>query len=71
MVRRPAKVDDVESHIGAETMPGCVNDCVLVLLLITILGENVQALLDGQRGIEDDESETERKDIVAGASFEK
>lgn len=36
-----------------------------------VLYEDVQALLDGQRCIEHDKSETERKDIIAGTDFEE
>jgi len=36
-----------------------------------ILNENVQALLDGERGVKDDESETEGKDVVTGADLQE
>jgi hypothetical protein len=36
-----------------------------------ILNEDVQTLLDGQRRIEDDESEAERKDIVGVSGLEE
>jgi hypothetical protein len=36
-----------------------------------ILNENVQAFLDGERGVEDDESETEGEDVVAGADLQE
>lgn len=87
MVRRPAKVEDVESHSGAETIPvlcmlSSQRDCIrdahsprsrrkLVGGRHAVLYEDVQALLDGQRCIEHDKSETERKDIIAGTDFEE
>lgn len=36
-----------------------------------ILDENVQAFLDGERGVEDDESETERENVVTGANLQE
>lgn len=37
----------------------------------TILDEDVQALLDKQRGIEYNQTEADGKDVVAGADFEE
>ena len=34
-----------------------------------ILNKNVQALFDGQRGIEDDQAEAQGEDIVTGADL--
>lgn len=36
-----------------------------------VLNENVQALFDGERGIEDDESEAEREHIVGVSGLEE
>jgi hypothetical protein len=36
-----------------------------------ILNKNVQAFLDGERGVEDDESETEGENVVAGADLQE
>lgn len=36
-----------------------------------ILDEDVQAFLDGERGVEDDESETEGEDVVASADLQE
>jgi hypothetical protein len=55
-VSSPAKVDDFESHSGAETMPARTDQLLhlyIVLYELTILIEDVQALLHQQRGIED------------------
>lgn len=73
MVSRPAKVDVLESHSGAETMPvWLVSDCSWELAAQrTILDEDVQALLDEQGGVEDDQTEAERQDVVAGPDLEK
>jgi hypothetical protein len=38
---------------------------------LAILNEDVQTLLDGQRRIEDNQTETERKDIITRADFEE
>ena len=38
---------------------------------LTALDENVQALLDQQRGVEDDEPVAERQDIVARSHLEE
>lgn len=35
------------------------------------MDENVQALFDGERGIEDDESKTEGEDVVAIADLQE
>jgi hypothetical protein len=37
----------------------------------TILDQNIEALLNRKRGVEDDQSETEGKYIVAPAHFQK
>lgn len=37
----------------------------------TILDEDVQALLDKQSGVEDDEAETEGQDVITRADLEK
>lgn len=37
----------------------------------TVLDQDVQALFNGQRGIENDETETQREDIIAVADFEE
>ena len=44
---------------------------IYVMSLRTILGKDVEALLDRQAGIEDDESKTERKDVIAVANLEE
>jgi hypothetical protein len=36
-----------------------------------ILNENVQALLDGQPGIEDDQAKTQGEDVVTSADLEE
>lgn len=70
----PAKVDVFESHSGADTMP-VVGVSALAsmrgLVLLTILNEDVEALLDQQRLIEDDQAETQGQNVVAGADFEE
>lgn len=38
---------------------------------LTVLDQDAQALLDQQRGIEDDQSEAQGQDVVAGADFEE
>ena len=62
----PAKVEVLESHRGAETMPVAIhinNSFQLSPLpaayvgLVTILDQDVEALLDRQGGIEFDEPE--------------
>jgi hypothetical protein len=44
---------------------------LMVLGYLTVLEEDGQALLDEKVGIENDESEGERKDIVTGSFLEE
>jgi hypothetical protein len=73
-VRRPAKVEVCESQRGAETIP---RDRFLarleqgVLQRLTILEEDSQALLDEKIGIENNESERERKHVITGSFLEE
>ena len=39
--------------------------------MLTILYEDVEALFDGQGGVENDETEAERKNVVTGADLEE
>lgn len=39
--------------------------------ILAILYENIQAFFDGQGGVEDDQTETQRKNIVARSDFEE
>lgn len=76
MVKRPAKVEVLESQRGAETMP-CLRSQSEGLTrgrgscMHTILNEDVETLLDQQGRVKDNEAVTEGQDIVAGASFEE
>ena len=73
-MRRPAKVEVCESQRGAETIPGYQRLARLeqgVLGCLTILEEDSQALLDEKVGIENDESEGERQDVVTGSFLEE
>ena len=38
---------------------------------LAILNENIQAFFHRERGVEDDEAETQREDIVAGADLQE
>lgn len=73
-MRRPAKVEVCESQRGAETIPrdGCLAKSELrVIGYLTVLEEDGQTLLDEKVGIENDESEGERKDVVTGSFLEE
>lgn len=70
-----------ESHNGAETMP-VLPDIPLARqpripplegrgALHAILNEDIQALLDGERGIKDNEAKTEGEDVVTVADFQE
>jgi hypothetical protein len=39
--------------------------------LLTILYKDVKTLLDGERGVEDDESEAEGENVIASADLEE
>jgi hypothetical protein len=68
-------VDELESHRGAETMPGddLVSSAIVPVssLELTILDKNVQTLLDSQGGIKDDKAKAERQNIVTCTDFEE
>ena len=71
---RPAKVEVLESHSGADTMPGWLlgDPCGGTGGEVhTALDEDVQTLLNEQSGVQDYESVAERQHIVRGADFEK
>lgn len=38
---------------------------------LTILDENVEAFLDGERGVENDQAEAQREHVVAGSHLKK
>ena len=73
MVKRPANVEDLESHNGAETMPrrqsvkGSARRCNTA----TILVQDVQAFLDQQRCVENDQAVADGKHVIAGAGLEE
>lgn len=74
MVRRPAKVDELESHNGAETIPDEIVSLPTdqaSLIVVTILDQNVQALFNSQGSIKDDQAKAEGQDIVACADLEE
>jgi hypothetical protein len=78
VVSRPAKVEVFESHRGAETMPKTEKKKSSVTLgqsaacpgfNLAILYENIQALLDQQAGVEDDQAVAQREHIVTRADL--
>lgn len=67
-----------ESHKGAETIPGrAVSTRVAVSwsgnikLARTILKEDIEALLDEQIGVENDQAKGERENVVTGPFLEE
>lgn len=75
MVSSPAKVEVDESHKGAETIPDhAVSPTISgrhAPMLLTILYQDVQALLDQQRGIKNDQAEAQWKNVVACSDLEE
>jgi hypothetical protein len=73
-------VDVLESHSGAETMPGRCQCPVYSLLFSarlvcafrrTVLGEDVQALLHAQGRVEDDQTVADGQHVIAGPGLEE
>lgn len=63
----------MESHKGAETIPGLASagETPWHKEARTILDQDVEALLDEEAGVKDDEAEAEGKDVVGGADLEE
>jgi len=70
-------VDVLESHNGADTMPGCTillelcQSSAVRVVAQTVLNEDVEALFYEKCGIEDNKSEADWQDIVTGTCFEE
>lgn len=65
-------MDVLESHSGAETMPGgCQLADTRRDVHRTILGEDVQALLHAQGRVEDDQTVADGQHVIAGPGLEE
>ena len=65
-------MDDLESQSGADTMPGIVSrGSPPVVARSTVLGQDVQALLHAQGGVEDDKAVADRQHVIAGPGLEE
>jgi hypothetical protein len=67
-------VDDLESHSGAETMPARPDQLLHLYVVpggLTVLVENVQALLHQQRGIEDYQAVAYGQHVIARPGLEE
>ena len=70
----PAKVEDLESHSGAETMPARTDQLLhlhVVLGRLTILVQDVQTFLHQQSSIEDYQAIAYRQDVIARPGLEE
>jgi hypothetical protein len=73
-VSSPAKVEDLESHSGADTMPARPDQLLHLYVVpggLTVLVEDVQALLHQQRGIEDYQAVAYGQHVIARPGLEE
>ena len=70
---RPANVDVIESHSGADTIP--FHDQLelykMLFCVLTILYHDIETFLNKQRSVEDNQTKAQRQNIIARANFKE